>query len=157
KEAVQQHLDRGEDIGASACVFVDGQSVVDIWGGYFDGSFTRPWERHTIAQMFSTTKTVTGLCALVLADHGELDLDAPVAKYWPEFAQNGKSGVLVRHILSHTSGLAGWTEDVTWDDLYDYDKSCAMLARQAPWWEPGTAGGYHGISIGHLANGVIQR
>src|SRR5262245_62135216 len=84
KDAFHLQLDRGEDIGASASVFVDGQLVVDIWGGSFDGTFTRPWERNTIVQLFSVTKTITALCALVLADHGELDLDAPAAKYWPE-------------------------------------------------------------------------
>jgi CubicO group peptidase (beta-lactamase class C family) len=88
---------------------------------------------------------------------GELDLDAPVARYWPEFAANGKSKVLVRNILGHTSGLAGWTEDVTWEDVYDLEKSTAMLARQAPWWEPGTRSGYHGVTLGHLVSGVISR
>ena len=107
KDAFQLHIDRAEDIGASACVFVDGQMVVDIWGGYFDETFTRPWERHTIAQMFSSTKTLTALCALLLADHGELDVDAPVAKYWPEFGQNGKSRITVSQLLGHTSGVAG--------------------------------------------------
>lgn len=157
RQALQYNLDSGEDIGASVAVFIDGESVVDLWGGYFDAKFERPWERETIAITHSNTKTMTGMAALVLADSGELDFDAPVAKYWPEFAQNGKSGVLVKHILSHTSGLAGWTEDVTWEDLFDHDKACDLLARQAPWWEPGTASAYHGISIGHLASGVIKR
>jgi CubicO group peptidase (beta-lactamase class C family) len=157
KEAFQQQLDRGEDIGASACVFVDGQVVVDVWGGYFDGTFTRPWERHTIAQMYSSTKTVTALCALVLADHGELDLDAPVAKYWPEFAQNGKRGITVSQLLGHTSGVAGWTEPTTMQDMLDVEKSTAALARQAPWWEPGRTSGYHGMNQGHLVGEVIRR
>jgi CubicO group peptidase (beta-lactamase class C family) len=157
RETFQQQLDRGEDIGASASVFVDGQSVVDIWGGWFDGSFTRPWERHTIAQMFSTTKTVTGLCALVLADHGELDLDAPVAKYWPEFAQNGKRAIAVRQLLGHTSGVLGWAEPTTLEDILDVEKATAVLARQAPHWEPGRTSGYHGINQGHLVGEVIRR
>jgi CubicO group peptidase (beta-lactamase class C family) len=157
RDTFQLHLDRGEDIGASACVFVDGQSVVDIWGGYFDGTFTRPWERHTIAQMFSTTKTVTGLCALVLADHGELDLDAPVAKYWPEFAQNGKSKIAVKQLLGHTSGVLGWTEPTTLEDILDVEKATATLARQATAWEPGRTSGYHGMNQGHLVGEVIRR
>jgi len=157
KETFQLQLDRGEDVGASACVFVDGQSVVDIWGGYLDGTFTRPWERHTIAQMFSSTKTVTALCALVLADHGELDLDAPVAKYWPEFAQNGKSKIAVKQLLGHTSGLPGWTERMTIQDMCDVEQATAKLARQAPWYEPGRASGYHGMNQGHLVGEVIRR
>jgi CubicO group peptidase (beta-lactamase class C family) len=157
RQALQYNLDSGDDIGASVAVFIDGEPVVDLWGGYFDAKYERPWERDTIITTHSITKTMTGMAALVLADSGELDFDAPVAKYWPEFARNGKSGVLVKHILSHTSGLAGWTEDVTWEDVYDHDKACDLLARQAPWWEPGTASGYHGICIGHLASGVIKR
>lgn len=157
KNVFQLQLDRGEDIGASACVFVDGESVVDVWGGWHDAAYTRPWERHTIAQMFSSTKTVTALCALVLADHGELDLDAPVAKYWPEFAQNGKSGILVKQLLGHTSGVAGWSEPTTLQDIYDCEKSTAQLAKQAPWWTPGRTSGYHGMSQGHLVGEVIRR
>lgn len=157
KDTFQLQLDRGEDIGASACVFVDGQSVVDIWGGYLDGTFTRPWERHTIAQMFSSTKTVTALCALVLADHGELDLDAPVAKYWPEFAQNGKSRIAVKQLLGHTSGMPGWTECMTIQDMCDVEQATAKLARQAPWYEPGRTSGYHGMNQGHLVGEVIRR
>jgi CubicO group peptidase (beta-lactamase class C family) len=157
RQALQYNLDSGEDIGASVAVFIDGEPVIDLWGGYFDEKFERPWERDTIVITHSNTKAMTGMAALVLADSGELDFDAPVAKYWPEFAQNGKSGVLVKHILSHTSGVAGWTEDVTWEDVFDHDKACDLLARQAPWWTPGTASGYHGISIGHLVSGVIKR
>jgi CubicO group peptidase (beta-lactamase class C family) len=157
KDAFQLQLDRGEDIGASACVFVDGQVVVDIWGGSFDGTFTRPWEPHTITQMYSSTKTVTALCALVLADHGELDLDAPVAKYWPEFAQNGKRNVTVSQLLGHTSGVAGWTEPTTIQDMLDVERATATLARQAPWWEPGRTSGYHGMNQGHLVGEVVRR
>jgi len=157
KNAFQLHLDRGEDIGASASVFVDGQLVVDVWGGSLDGTFTRPWERHTIAQMYSSTKTVTALCALVLADHGELDLDAPVAKYWPEFAQNGKSRIAVKQLLGHTSGVAGWTEPTTIQDMLDVEKTTAALAKQAPWWEPGRTSGYHGMNQGHLVGEVVRR
>src|SRR5213080_3507111 len=102
-------LDDG-DVGGSVAVFVDGEPVVDVWGGFADAERTVPWERDTIVNVFSVTKTMTALCALVLADRGELDLDAPVARYWPEFAAAGKGGVLVRHLLSHTSGLPTWQE-----------------------------------------------
>jgi CubicO group peptidase (beta-lactamase class C family) len=157
RDVLAQNLATGDDIGASAAVFIDGEPVVDIWGGYFDGTFTRKWERNTIICTHSTTKTMTVMAALLLADRGEIDLNAPVAKYWPEFAANGKELVEVRQLLGHTSGLAGWTEDVTWDDVYDLEKSTDLLAKQAPWWEPGTASGYHGIIQGHLVSGVIRR
>lgn len=156
-EMLNYSLDCGDDIGASVAVFIEGEPVVDIWGGYFDGTFTRKWERDTIICTHSTTKTMTAMAALILADRGELDLNAPIAKYWTEFAQNGKENILVRHLLGHTSGLAGWTENVTWDDVYDLEKSSDLLAKQAPWWEPGTASGYHGVTQGHLVSGVIQR
>src|SRR5262245_56603169 len=119
QEAFRKNLESGEDIGASAAVFIDGEPVVDIWGGHFDEARSRPWERDTIVNNFSTTKTMTALCALILADRGELHLDAPMARYWPEFAQNGKSQVLVKHVLAHSSGLPGWTEPLTFEDLCD--------------------------------------
>src|SRR5262245_22484757 len=157
REALAKNLDTGEDIGASAAVFIDGKPVVDIWGGYFDETRTRPWERDTIVNTFSTTKTMTALCALILADRGELDLHAPVKKYWPEFAAAGKDRIAVRHFLGHTAGLAGWTETVTLEDIYDREKATTLLARQYPWWEPGSAAGYHPITFGPLIGEVIRR
>src|SRR5262245_6134073 len=157
REAFAKNLDSGADIGASAAVFIDGEPVVDIWGGYLDEAHTQPWQRDTIIATFSTTKTMTALSALILADRGELDLDAPVARYWPEFAAAGKERILVRQLLGYSSGMAGWTEPMTFADLCDLEKSTAMLARQAPWWEPGTAAGYHALSIGHLVSPIVQR
>src|SRR5260370_6267908 len=110
-----------------------------------------------MANIFSTTKAMTALAALVLVDRGDLDLDAPVAKYWPEFAARGKAGIQVRQLLSHTSGVSGWEQPITLEDLYDWDKSTALLAAQAPWWEPGTASGYHALTYGHLIGEVIRR
>ena len=147
----------GQDVGASVAVCLDGDLVVDLWGGYADGDRTRPWERDTIVNVFSSTKTVMALAALVLADRGELDLDAPVARYWPEFAANGKAGVCVRHLLGHTSGLSGWQERITVGDLCDWEKATALLAAQAPWWPPGTANGYHAVTYGHLVGEVVRR
>jgi CubicO group peptidase (beta-lactamase class C family) len=112
---------------------------------------------NTIANVFSTTKTMTALAALALVDRGELDLDATVASYWPEFAAKGEAGIKVRHLLSHTSGVSGWEEAITLEDLYDWDKSTALLAAQAPWWEPGTASGYLMLTYGHLIGEVIRR
>jgi CubicO group peptidase (beta-lactamase class C family) len=100
---------------------------------------------------------MTSLAALVLVDRGELDLDANVAAYWPEFAARGKTGIKVRQLLSHTSGVSGWDQPITLEDLYDWDKSTALLAAQAPWWEPGTASGYHALNYGHLIGEVIRR
>ena len=123
RDAFAANLTGGADVGASVAVFIDGEPVVDLWGGYFDTSYTRPWERDTIVHTFSTTKTMTALCALLLADRGELDLDAPVARYWPEFAAAGKGGIAVRQLLDYTSGLAGWTEVMSLRDVCDLEKS----------------------------------
>jgi CubicO group peptidase (beta-lactamase class C family) len=132
RDALARNLQAGEDLGASAAVYIDGEPVVDIWGGYLDTTKIRPWERDTIVNVFSTTKTMTALCTLILVDRGLLDLDAPVAKYWPEFRANGKSQVKVRYLLSHSSGLPGWTEKVTLADILDHEKAVTLLARQAP-------------------------
>jgi CubicO group peptidase (beta-lactamase class C family) len=147
----------GQDVGASVAVCLDGDLVVDLWGGHADGDRTRPWGRDTIVNVFSSTKTVMALAALVLADRGEVDLDAPVARYWPEFAANGKAGVCVRHLLGHTSGLSGWQERITVGDLCDWEKATSLLAAQAPWWEPGTASGYHALTQGFLVGEVVRR
>ena len=157
RELFADKLESGEDLGASLAVNIDGEMVVDLWGGWTDLARTLPWTENTITCVFSTTKTMTALAALVLVDQGELDLDANVAAYWPEFAARGKDRIKVRQLLSHTSGVAGWDPPVTLDDLYDWDKSTARLAAQAPWWEPGMGSGYHGLSYGHLIGEVIRR
>jgi len=157
RDAFRHNLGSAQDVGASVAVFVDGEPVVDLWGGHFDSTYTRPFERDTICQGYSSTKTVTALCALVLADRGGIDLDAPVRKYWPEFAAEGKGDVVVRQFLGHTSGLCGWSEPMTFEMLYDTEKASAMLARQAPLWKPGRTSGYHAYTQGHLVGEVIRR
>lgn len=157
REIMSANIDSGADVGASAAVMLDGELVVDIWGGWVDAERSAPWQEHTLTNVWSSTKTQMALCALMLADRGQLDLDAPVATYWPEFAQNGKGGVLVKHLMSHTSGVSGWDQPVTVADIYDWDASTAKLAAQAPWWEPGTASGYHALNQGHLVGEVIRR
>jgi CubicO group peptidase (beta-lactamase class C family) len=157
RELFAAKLESGEDLGASLALNIDGEMVVDLWGGWADEARTVPWTEHTITNIFSTTKSMTSLAALVLVDRGELDLDATVARYWPEFAANGKAGVKVRHLLSHMSGVSGWEQPITLEDVYDWDKSTALLAAQAPWWEPGTASGYHMLNYGHLIGEVIRR
>ncbi|TXS44574.1 serine hydrolase domain-containing protein [Streptomyces sp. t39] len=148
--------ERGE-LGAAVSVIVDGDPVVDLWGGWADAGRTRPWERDTLVNVWSTTKGPTALCAHLLADRGLLDLDAPVAVYWPEFAAAGKEKVLVRHLLSHRAGLAGLREPHSLDDLYDWDLTCSRLAATEPWWEPGTRSGYHALTYGHLVGEVVRR
>ncbi|MSR14043.1 MAG: class A beta-lactamase-related serine hydrolase [Gammaproteobacteria bacterium] len=157
RDILAANLRSGADLGASVAVTLNNESVVDLWGGWADTAQTTPWSEHTITNVWSTTKTLTSLAALVLADRGELDVHAPVAKYWPEFAANGKSSVKVRHLMSHTSGVSAWAQPVTIEDLYDWEKSTAMLAAQPPWWEPGTASGYHAFNQGHLVGEVIRR
>ncbi len=156
-ELLEASIEAGDDLGASVAVVIDGEPVVDIWGGWTDPARTQPWQADTITNVWSTTKTMTALAALVLVDRGELDVHAPVARYWPEFAANGKDAIEVRHLLSHTSGVAGWDPPVEMADVYDPERSVTMLAAQAPWWEPGTASGYHGINQGHLVGEVIRR
>jgi CubicO group peptidase (beta-lactamase class C family) len=157
RELFAAKLESGEDLGASLVFNIDGEVVVDLWGGWADEARTVPCTENTITNVFSTTKSMTSLAALVLVDRGELDLDANVAAYWPEFAARGKAGIKVRQLMSHTSGVSGWDQPITLEDLYDLDKTTALLATQAPWWEPGTASGYHALNYGHLIGEVIRR
>ncbi|MEV5312411.1 serine hydrolase domain-containing protein [Streptomyces sp. NPDC052610] len=148
--------DRGE-LGAAVAVTVGGVTVVDLWGGWADPARTRPWERDTLVNVWSTTKGPVALCAHILADRGLLDLDAPVATYWPEFAAAGKEKVLVRHLLSHRAGLSGPREPHSFADLCDWELTTARLAATEPWWEPGTRSGYHALTYGHLVGEVVRR
>jgi CubicO group peptidase (beta-lactamase class C family) len=157
REAFQANLASGADVGACFCATLEGETVVDLWGGFADAARTRPWEKDTLANVYSTTKTMTFLTALLVADRGELDFDAPVARYWPEFAANGKADIKVSHLMAHSAGLSGWSEPITTEDLYDWDKVTALLAAQAPLWEPGTASGYHAITQGYLVGEVVRR
>jgi CubicO group peptidase (beta-lactamase class C family) len=156
REALAEQLEKDE-LGASIVLDIDGETVVDIWGGWCDTERSRPWERNTITNVWSTTKTVTNLAALMLIDRGEVDAYAPVADYWPEFAANGKEAIEVRHILSHTSGVSGWDAPFVVQDMYDWTSSTERLAGQAPWWEPGTASGYHANNQGHLVGEIVRR
>ena len=156
-QVLQAQLESGYDLGASLAVAVDGELVTDCWGGWADEAGTQPWRSDTITNVWSTTKTMTALCALILVDRGLLDPNEKVAAYWPEFGANGKEDIEVRHIMSHTSGVSAWAQPVTVDDVLDDDRATEMLARQQPWWEPGTASGYHALNQGHLVGEVIRR
>jgi CubicO group peptidase (beta-lactamase class C family) len=157
RHAVAEQLRSGAEVGLSLAVDVDGRRVVDLWGGHRDAARTGPWQRDTITNVWSITKTVSSLAALLLVDAGELDVHAPVARYWPEFAANGKQDVEVRHLLSHTSGVPGLDHPARLEDLYDVRAAAARMAAQRPWWQPGTASGYHVLSYGHLVGELIHR
>ena len=156
-DCYENQFELGLDIGSSLAITYEGEMVVDIWAGNRDRAKSLPWEENTIVNVFSSTKNATSLAAYVLADRGQLDFFAPVAEYWPEFAQKGKENILVSHIMSHSSGLPGWDVPVAGEDLYDPDKVAALFETQEPWWEPGTALGYHAISVGNLMGEIIKR
>jgi CubicO group peptidase (beta-lactamase class C family) len=155
RDAFAANFDRGLDVGACVAVTHNGEPVVDLWGGDCDANGTS-WKEDTIVNVYSTTKTMAATCILMLADRGLVDLYAPVAKYWPEFAQNGKEHVLVAHVMGHTAGLSGFDEP-TPKDLYDWDDIVGRLAAQAPWWEPGTKSGYHAVTQGFLQGEIVRR
>lgn len=158
RDVFESNFETQGDVGASVALTVDGETVVDLWGGtatYDDGD--RSWEEDTIVNVWSTTKTMAALCCLILADRGELDLYEPIGTYWPEFAAAGKENVATRHVLSHSAGLSGWDEMLTKEDALDHDKLVALHAAQAPWWEPGSQSGYHAISQGYLLGEIVKR
>ena len=156
RDAFEQNFAEGLEVGAAAAVTVDGESVVDIWAGDAGPDGT-PWERDTIVNVYSTTKTMAATCMLALADRGELDFDAPVCEYWPEFALNGKQGVLVSHVMSHTAGLPGFVPPVTAADLYDLDAVAERLAAAELWFEPGSKSAYHAVTQGNLEGEILYR
>jgi CubicO group peptidase (beta-lactamase class C family) len=157
REVLETQLATGADIGASVCVHHRGEVVVDIWGGHTDAERTAAWQSDTLVNVWSTTKTMTFLVTLMLADRGQLDFNAPVATYWPEFAANGKADIEVRHIMSHTAGLSGFGERISPEDHADWEKCVGILAAQEPWWEPGTMPGYHAITQGYLIGEIVRR
>ena len=157
RELFAAKLESGEDLGASLAVNIDGEMVVDLWGGWADEARTVPWTENTITNVFSTTKTHDRARRARAGRSRRTRPRRDRRPYWPEFAARGKAGIKVRHLLSHTSGVSGWEQPITLEDLYDWDKSTALLAAQAPWWEPGTASGYHMLNYGHLIGEVIRR
>lgn len=156
RDAFAANFADGQELGASFAATLEGEPVVDIWAGNAD-EHGRPWREDTIVNVYSTTKTMAALSLLLLADRGAVDLDAPAARYWPEFAANGKERVLVKHFLSHSAGLSGLDAQVAIEDLYDWDKITGLLAAQRPWWEPGTRSGYHALTQGYLIGEIVRR
>ena len=157
RDALADGLASGEETGAAIAIDIDGELVVDMWGGSADAARTKPWTEDTIVNVWSSTKTVTALAGLMLIDRDLIAADTPVAECWPEFAANGKQDIEFRHLLTHSSGLSGWEQPFAIEDIYDWEKSTAALAAQAPWWEPGTASGYHALTHGHLIGEVLRR
>jgi CubicO group peptidase (beta-lactamase class C family) len=157
KDAFLKNFEDGLEVGASLAITIEGKYVMDIWAGYADEAKTRPWQHDTIVNVYSTTKVMTALCVLMLVDRNLLDIDAPVAKYWPEFGQEGKENLPVRYLLSHTAGLPGFDKQLRPEMLYDWDQICSLLASQKPWWEPGTKCGYHSITFGYLLGELVRR
>ena len=156
EEFERNFVERGE-VGASVCVIHEGETVVDLWGGAAEPAAGRPWERDTIGHVWSATKGVVALCAHLLAARGELNLNAPVAAYWPEFAKNGKDAILVRHLLNHQAGLPAIREPLPAGCFYDWQLMVDALAREEPFWKPGTRNGYHAFTFGFLVGEVIRR
>jgi CubicO group peptidase (beta-lactamase class C family) len=157
REIFQRSFDTGVEIGASVSFVLDGKSVVDLWGGHYDAARTREWERDTLVNVFSTTKGMTAICANQLLERGLLDLEAPVAKYWPEFAAAGKENLPVKWLLTHQAGLPGISEPLPLGALYDWQLMCDALAAQKPWWTPGDGFGYHVFTYGFLVGELIRR
>ncbi len=156
-DAFRMNFAEHGDIGAAVCVYHHGRPVVDLWGGDADRTAGRTWERDTIQLVFSTTKGMAATCVHLLVERGELDLDAPVATYWPEFAASGKADIPLRWVLSHEAGLAAVTGEVTMDDVLGWDGVVEAIAAQAPVWEPGTSHGYHARSYGWILGEVVRR
>lgn len=157
RHAFAENFAQGAEVGATVAATVDRRLVVDLWAGHADAARTRPWTRDTIVDIASSTKGLTTICALRLVDAGLLDLEAPVARYWPEFAQAGKATIPVHLLLSHRAGLPAIDESLPTEALYDWNRMTRALAAQKPWWEPGTQHGYHIFTFGYLVGEVVRR
>ena len=157
RAAFEKNFARPGEVDAALHVTLEGESVVDLWGGAADAAGTRPWMADSIVNVWSTTKGVLALAMHMLADRGLLDFDAPVARYWPEFAQHGKEAVLVRHLLTHTSGLPAPSLKVPDEAVYEWDTMVHALEESTPFWEPGTKCGYQAATFGWLNGEVLRR
>ncbi|OJZ64984.1 esterase [Mycobacterium paraffinicum] len=157
RAAFERNFLAGDEVGAAVAVWVDGTLVVNLWGGWADAAHTRPWRQDTLTTVLSGTKGLSATCVHQLADRGELDLQAPVAHYWPEFGQAGKQDITLAMVMSHRSGVIGPRTRLRWEDVADWDFVCARLAAAEPYWEPGTAQGYHMTTFGFILGEVFRR
>lgn len=157
RDAFEQNFVLRNEVGAAVAVWVDGDLVVNLWAGSADAAGDRPWRQNTLTNVLSGSKGLTSTCVHQLADRGELDLDAPVARYWPEFGQAGKEAITVGMVLSHRSGVIGPPFRMNWWDLADWDHVCRQLAAAKPWWQPGTAQGYQLATFGFILGEIFRR
>jgi CubicO group peptidase (beta-lactamase class C family) len=157
RDAFAHNFAEGKEIGAGFSAYHRGRKVADLWGGIADAATGRPWLEDTIVLVFSTTKGMTAVCANKLAQEGRLDVNAPVAHYWPEFAAGGKENVPVSYLLSHQVGLAWIDGAMTLEDALAWDPVVQALAAQTPHWEPGSQHGYHATTYGWLVGEVVRR
>lgn len=157
RAAFEDNFANHAEVGAAVAVWIDGDLVVNLWGGHADHRRRRRWTENTLASVFSGTKGLTSTCVHLLADRGEIDLHAPVAHYWPEFGQAGKSDITVASVLGHRSGVIGPRTRMHWTDTDDWDLVCRRLSAAEPWWQPDTAQGYHMVSIGFILGEVVRR
>jgi CubicO group peptidase (beta-lactamase class C family) len=157
RAACVENFAEGEEIGAAVCVWVEGVCVVDLWGGHTDAARTRPWKRDTLVNAYSVGKGILAILVATLVERGAIALDDPVATVWPEFAAGGKSALRIRELLAHRAGLPAVRERLPEDSMYDWQRMCAALAAQAPYWPPGEAHGYHVNTYGYLVGEIIRR
>jgi CubicO group peptidase (beta-lactamase class C family) len=157
RDALGDVVGTGFEVGAALAVHVGKQRVVDLWAGHADAARTRPWQPGTLVNLYSVGKAIMAICALRLVDAGALDLSSPVARYWPEFAQGGKQHLPVRQLLTHQAGLPAVDAELPAGTELDWQAMTQALAAQAPWWEPGTAHGYHVNTVGYLVGEVVRR
>jgi CubicO group peptidase (beta-lactamase class C family) len=157
REAFEATFHDPRALGAAVAVIVDGKVVVDLWGGFADGRRTRAWQRETVMNVWSVTKGFTSMCVHRLIATGQLDVDAPVARYWPEFASAGKEAITVRALLNHRAGLPGIRAMLPSEALFDWTTMTDALAAEEPWWPPDTQHGYHATTFGWLVGEVIRR
>lgn len=157
RDVFAESFARGDETGAAVSVVVEGRPVVDLFGGFADQARTRPWAPDTLVNVYSTTKGMAALCLLQLVEQGKVDLDAPVARYWPEFAAGGKEALPVRWLLSHRAGLAAVRKPLPAEALYDWDAMASALGAETPWWTPGERHGYHAVTFGWLVGEVVRR
>ena len=157
RTAFEANFSEHGDVGAGVCVYLHGESVVDLWGGWYSDDHEREWDRNTLVNIFSTTKGLAAFCAHRLIEQGLLDVDKPVAHYWPEFAAAGKESIPVRMLLNHQAGMAAVRRPLAVEDMYSWETMTEALAEQEPWWTPGERHGYHALTYGWLVGEVVRR
>lgn len=156
-EALRNNFREHGELGAAVALVIGGEPVVDIWAGWMDADRTRPWDGDTLVDVFSVGKAMAAVCLLMLVERGQIELEAPVASYWPEFAAQGKELVTVRMLLSHRAGVPAIRRLLRDDLMYEWDEMAAAVAAEEPWWEPGHTHGYHVNTFGFMVGELVRR